>query len=308
MVDHEHGEGEAEARVLRGLRWAVELSAIILVIEAAGAFFSRSLSLTVDAVHNLPDLLAFAVSWAAVRGTATGATDQYTFGTHRREVFAGILNGLLVLGTGLLFGYTALLALRSGSNFAGPVDPIWLLVAAVPTLSLRAVSLRMIGRIPGRVRDLNLRSVIVHLASDVAITCALVADGLVLLTLPGHAWVDPVAALVIAVILVYESVPLLRDGADVLTERTPRRLSVDAIRSSALDVPGVAQVHDLHVWSVCSSLVCLTAHVQVREMPLSEAMTVLDRLRNDMEAKFGILHATFQIEGPSEHHGAVVSP
>jgi len=293
-----HGEGEAEQRVLRGFRLAVELSIAILAIESVGAYLSHSLSLTVDAVHNVPDVIAFAVSWTALRSTQEGSTDQFTFGKHRLEIFAGILNGSIVLVAGVVFGYEASVSLISGSSFAGPVDAVWLLVAAVPTLILRSVNLQVLRNTPRRVRDLNFASVIVHLASDIAITAALLIAGVVLLVNPVYAWVDPLAALVIAGILVYESVPLLREGWGVLMERTPKHLSLDRIRETVLGVPGVSGVHDVHVWSVCSTLVVMTAHVGVTDMSLKESMSVLQKLRARMEEEFGIVHSTFEIEAP----------
>jgi len=292
----QHGEGEAEGQILRGLRLALFLSIGILAIESVGALFSRSLSLTVDAVHNIPDILAFAVSWTALKGTRAGSTAEFTYGKHRAEVFAGILNGLLVLGTGAVFGYEAIQALVRSASFAGPVDPLWLLVAAIPTLVLRLVNLRILGRFPSRVRDLNLRSVIVHLGSDVAITGALLVAGVTLVLRAGLGWVDSAAALAIAGILVYESVPLLRSGWEVLTERIPRGLSAESISRAVLSVPGVADVHDLHVWAVCDTLVCLTAHVEVKEMSMREGMAVAGQLRVRMEKDFGIVHSTFEIE------------
>ena len=291
-----HGEAEAEHRVLRGLQLAVELSLIVLVIESVGAYYSRSLSLTVDAVHNVPDLLAFSLSWTAIRTSSKGATAQFTFGAHRLETFAGLANAALVLGAGGAFGYAAVSNLLTGSSFAGPVDPVWLVAAALPTLVLRGANLTMLRRNPDRVRDLNLSSVLVHLASDLAITGALLATGVVLVLRPGLAWADPLAALLIAGILVWESLPLFRDGWDVLTERTPRNLSVEAITRSALSVPGVAEIHDVHVWAVCSSLVCLTAHVGVREMTLQDATSVVSQIRQRMGTEFGIVHSTFEVE------------
>jgi cobalt-zinc-cadmium efflux system protein len=296
MAELAHGENEAEVRVLRGLRLALELSIVILIVEVIGAYFSRSLSLTVDAVHNIPDLLAFAVSWTALRACETGATGKYTFGTHRFEVFAGLLNAVLILGTGAVFGYEAFDGLLRGTSFAGPVDAIWLIVAALPVLALRALNLSVLGRIPGRARDLNLASVVLHLASDLAITAAILTAGLLLLVRPQFWWADAGAALVIALILAYESFPLFREAWEVLTERTPRNLSTDQIRRSALEVPGVSEVHDLHVWAVCPTLVCMTAHIQVREMPLSECALVVSQLRARMEQEFGILHSVFEVE------------
>jgi len=296
MHVHPHGEQEAEGQVLRGLRIATELALVVLVVEAVGAYLSRSLSLTVDAVHNVPDMVAFSISLAALGATAKGSRGRFTFGTHRFEVFAGLLNAALVLGTGAVFGYEALAALRSGATFAGPVDPVWLLIAAVPTLVLRGVSLTILGRIPGRVRDLNLSGVVVHMASDVAITGALLVTGVTLLVRPGWTWFDDLAAIAIAFILGFESLPLFREGWDVLTERTPRRLSVETVTNSARTVPGVTDVHDVHIWSVCSTLVCMTAFVAVEEMSLREATDVIRTLRQRMEEEFGILHATFELE------------
>jgi len=296
MPELSHGEGEAEQRILHGLRLAVLLSIVILAVESLGALLSRSLSITVDAVHNIPDILAFSVSWTALQGTKSGASAKFTYGTHRVEVFAGILNGLLVLGTGTVFGYEALYALLRSATFAGKVDPVWLLVAAVPTLALRFANLRGLGLLPGRVRDLNLRSVVVHLASDVVITGTLLATGLTILARPSFRSADTLGALAIAGILVYESVPLLRRGWEVLTERTPRELSTDTITRAALSVPGVREVHDLHVWAVCDTLVCLTAHVGVGPISMNEAMAVTKELRTRMENEFGIVHATFEVE------------
>jgi cobalt-zinc-cadmium efflux system protein len=292
----EHGEEEAEARVLRALRLAVELSLVVLVIESVGAYFSRSLSVTVDAVHNVPDVFAFATSWAALRATERGISGPLTFGAHRFEVFAGLLNAVIVLGTGVAFGLTSTYALLRGSSFAGPVDAVWILLVAVPTLGIRSANLAILGRIPGRARDLNLRSVLLHLGGDLAITVALLAAGGLLLLRPGIGWVDGAAALAIAAILVYESLPLFRGAADVLSERVPRDLSLPSVERSILSVPGATGVHDLHVWAVCPTLVCMTAHVQVRDITVRQGMDVAAELRRRMAEEFGILHAVFELE------------
>jgi cobalt-zinc-cadmium efflux system protein len=297
MAEHPHGETEASDRVLAALKGSVLLSIAIFLIEASGALLSRSLSLTTDAVHDLPDILAFSVSWTAVLGTRRGSTGTHTYGTHRLEVFAGILNGGLVLATGLLFAYEASASLLAGRGSAG-VDALWILVAAVPTLALRSASLFLLQATPRPVRDLNLSGVILHVSSDIAITLALLGAGGILLADPGARWVDAAAALLIAVILLAESYPLLREGWQVLAERTPHGLSLEKIRSEALSVPGVTELHDLHVWAICSTLVCMTAHVGVGDVSLAEGLAVVDRLRGRMAARFGILHATFELENP----------
>lgn len=296
-----HGEGEAEAQVLRGLRLAVDLTVVILVIEVTGAFLSRSLALTADAVHDLPDLVAFGVSWGALRATGQGVTSESTYGAHRLEVFASLANACLILGSGLLFGDLAARAIVVRASFAGPVDAVWLLAAAVPTLGLRVANLAVLVRIPGRVRDLNLRSVVVHLASDFVITGALLVAGVVLLLRPGAGWIDDGAALAVAAVLIFGSIPLFRDSWDVLGERTPRGITVEQVVQTALSVPGVAEIHDVHVWSLCPTLVCMTAHVGVRNISMQEWSSVAKTLRARMESEYGILHATFEVEssGPA---------
>ena len=299
MTEPVHGETEAEPQILVGLRYAFLATILVLAIESLGAYFSRSLSLTVDAAHNVPDLLAFAASWAALRGVRTGASRAYTFGSHRFEVFAGLFNAALVLAVGGIFAYTATSSLWLRTSFAGPLDPTWILVAAVPTLVLRALNLRSLRRVPGRARDLNLNSVLIHLSSDLVITGALLFAGLVLIFDSVAWWADPAAALFIALVLLWESAPLFRAGFEVLTERTPANLSLDRIAASARSLPNVLEVHDVHVWAVCPTLVCMSAHVRISEMSVRESMTVVAELKRTMEEEFGILHSVFEVEvGP----------
>jgi cobalt-zinc-cadmium efflux system protein len=296
MAELVHGETEAETRVLQALRLGVGLSIVILAVEAVGALASRSLSLTIDAIHNVPDILAFTVSWLALRATGRGTSGELTFGAHRTEVFAGLLNGTLVLATGVAFGYAAVIDILRRTSFAGAIDPVWIIAAAVPVLGLRALTLVAVNRSPRQARDLNLRSVVLHLGSDLAITLALLGAGIALLADPGLSAADSVAALVIAAILVVESLPLFRGGWDVFTERTPRNLSLGDIERSALTVPRVVAVHDLHVWAVCPTLVCMTAHVGVEEMSVRQGMEIVAQLRDRMADEFGILHAVFELE------------
>ncbi len=308
MVELAHGESEASYRVLRGLATALAISVVVLGVEAVGAWFSHSLSVTVDAVHNLPDLFAFTISYLALAGTAVGRSDVHTFGSHRQEVFAAILNAFVILATGLLFAYPALLGLVHGAAAFGPVDAQWVLFAALPTLALRVASAAYLGRIPRQVRDLNVGSVLLHLASDIAITLALVVEAGLLLLYPAAAWVDSAAALFVAGVLVYESIPIFQGGWEVLTERVPHGLSLGPLREAIESVPRVRQVHDLHVWALCPTLVCMTAHVEVDEMPMSEGGAITSALRKRVEDEFGIVHSVFELETGSSGSRARLSP
>ncbi|MCI4346625.1 MAG: cation diffusion facilitator family transporter [Thermoplasmata archaeon] len=259
--------------------------------------FARSLSLAVDAVHNVPDLFGFAISFLSLAVASRGATEEHTFGLHRTEVFATLVNASLVLGTGLVFGYEALVTLRApAGSFAGSVDPYWILLGAVPTIILRAAAALNLRRLPRQTRDMNLRGVFLHLTADFAITVLLLIDAALLLLRPGLGWVDSAAALAISAVLVVESLPLFREAWSSLSERMPAHLSVDKILRVARGVPEVEELHDIHVWSVCSSLVCMTAHVATRRLTVLEAMTVVAELKERMSSELGIVHAVFEVE------------
>lgn len=300
MVEHPHGESEASQRILQGLAVALLLTAIVLGLEAVGAVMSRSLAVTVDAVHDVPDLFAFAASYLALAAIARGSTTEHTFGSHRFEVFAAILNAFVILAAGLLFAYPAIVGLTNDTTPFGTLDPAWILFAAIPTLALRSVSAIYLGRIPRAARDLNVRSVLVHLGADIAITAALIIDAIVLVYSPTSVQVDSAVALAIAAVLIVESVPIFRGAWDVLTERVPRGLSLTNLTEVVKSVPRVKDVHDLHVWAVCPTFVCMTAHVRVEEMTLGESADVTDELRQAVEQTFGIAHSVFELETGSE--------
>jgi cobalt-zinc-cadmium efflux system protein len=300
VADQPHGEGEAELAVLSALRWAFLLSIVILAVEGVSALFARSLSLAVDAVHNIPDLFGFAISFLSLALTKQGATKQHTFGLHRTEVLATLVNASLVLGTGLIFGLEALLTLHAGAgSFAGTVDPYWILLGAVPTILLRGAAALNLRRLPQQTRDMNLRGVFLHLTGDFAITVALLVDATLLLLRPALGWVDSAAALAIAAVLVFESLPLFREAWSSLSERMPSHLSVERIQEVARGVPAVEELHDIHVWSVCSSLVCMTAHVGTRQLTVAQAMGVVAELKDRMSSQLGIVHAVFEVEEAS---------
>jgi cobalt-zinc-cadmium efflux system protein len=210
---------------------------------------------------------------------------------------AALLNAALVIGTALIFGTGAVVALMNGGKSPfGTIDPVWLVFAAVPTLALRGFAAFQIGRIPSRVRDLNLRSVLFHLASDIVIVSFILAVGIVLVIRPALVWIDPMATLAIAAILMIEAVPIIRDSWDSFTERMPKHISMEEVIRVATRVPNVEDVHDVHIWSVCSSLICMTAHVRISNVTVKESMEILSALRERMANDFGIVHAVFEVE------------
>ncbi|MCI4351360.1 MAG: cation diffusion facilitator family transporter [Thermoplasmata archaeon] len=305
-----HGESEGATGVARRLKINLLLAGVVLVFESAGAWQGRSLSLFLDALHNVPDLLAFAAASFAVSATLRGVSSEYTYGLHRTEVLAGFANASLIGALGIGFAVAAAASWYSGAHpLGGSPSSVWILAVAVPTVVLRLGAVFTLRANPSTARDINLRSVRRHVWSDIAITSAVVLVGLVLTFRPALSWVDVAASLGLGLVLTAQSVPLFRDSYRLITDRMPEGISVERVRATALAVPGVQDVHDVHVWAICSNFTSLTAHVLLADVSVRESMGVITELRRRMADELRVDHAVFEVEtGPPASEGRPVPP
>jgi cobalt-zinc-cadmium efflux system protein len=301
-----HGESEGATGVSRRLKINLVLAAIVFVVEALGAWQGRSLALLLDALHNIPGLLAFAAASFAVSATLRGVSEQYTYGLHRTEVLAGFANAAVITALGVGFGVTAALSLLRGTPaLGGAPSASWILAVALPTVGVRLVAALLLRPSLAAWQDINLRGVFRHVTSDLVVTGSVVAVGVVLLARPALLWVDAGASLLLGLFLIALSAPLFRDSFRLLTDKMPQGLSVERVRATALRVPGVRELHDVHVWAICSNFTSLTAHVLLADVSVRESMVVITELRRRMAAELGIDHAVFEVEtGPVAAHGA----
>jgi cobalt-zinc-cadmium efflux system protein len=294
-----HGESEGTSGAARRLKINLVLAGLVLVVESAGAWQGRSLSLLLDALHNIPDLLAFAAAWLAVSATMRGVSAEYTYGLHRTEVLAGFANATLIGALGVGFVIAAGGGLLHGTNSLGAPSADWILIVAVPTLVVRLGAAFTLRSNRHGSRDVNLRSVLDHVWADVAITSVVIAVGVLLAVRPSLGWVDLAASFGLGLFLLAQSAPLFQDTYGLLTDRMPRGISVERVRATALAVPGVQDVHDVHVWAICSNFTSLTAHVLLADVSVRESMSVLTELRRRMADELLIDHAVFEVEtGP----------
>lgn len=249
---------------------------------------AHSLALLSESGHNVSDFLALGLSFFAVYMHSRPANDQKTFGYQRTGVLAAFVNALTLVVLAVW------LAIEAVHRFASPVPPqprIMMLVAAAGLVmnGLIACALSHAGK------DVNVRSVFLHMLGDALSTAAVILGG-VAIYYTGLNWIDPLLSLLIAVLILYSSIGIVRETLNILLEGTPRGLSLPEIREVMQSVTGVEDVHDLHVWSLGSSSHALASHVTIADIPPSESNRILEEIRGALGRRFRIHHTTIQFE------------
>jgi cobalt-zinc-cadmium efflux system protein len=302
----------------RALRIALVLNAVFLVAEVAGGIVFSSLALLADAAHMLTDVGALSLALVAFRLAERPASARHSYGLQRAELLAALANGLALLAISAWVTVEAIRRLADPPPVAGG----GLLVVAAGGLAVNAVSAWLVARsqAPGGRRgvqtprssggrrgvqtphssrdhaNLNVHGAFLHLATDAAGSVAAMVAGAAML-LAGAAWVDPVASLVIVALVAASGWRLLRDVTHILLEGTPRHLDPGDVAAALHAEPAVERVHHLHVWRLSSGSVALSAHVVTPSVAtLHEAQLVGDRLKTLLAERFGIDHATIELE------------
>ncbi|GGF48024.1 cation transporter [Marmoricola endophyticus] len=294
---HGHGTGHAAGRAEDRRRlWLVAgITALVFVVEVVGALLSGSLALLADAGHMLTDvggvLLALFASYVATRP----ANDQRTFGYHRAEILAALVNALLLVVVFVYVAYEGVSRLLDPP----PVQSGLMLVFAVVGLAANAVSLAVLTARRGE--SLNMRGAFLEVLGDTLGSVAAIVAGVVILA-TGFERADPIASLLIAVLIVPRALSLLREATSVLFESAPPGLDVAEVREHLIAMDGVEDVHDLHAWTITSGMPSLSAHVTVSDACLRERGVgpMLDDFARCVREDFGVEHATFQVE-PASH-------
>jgi cobalt-zinc-cadmium efflux system protein len=287
--DHGHAAGRAEDRAR--LRLVLGVTVVVMVLEVVGAFVTGSLALLADAGHMATDAAAVVLALGASYVASLRGGPRSTFGLHRAEILAAMVNALVLL---VVCGY---LAYAGISRLADPthVDAGAMVAFAAVGLLANAVSLGILNR--SDTGSLNLRGAANEVLADLVGSILAVLAGVVILVWDWHR-ADPLASLVIAVLILPRSVILLKESASVLLEIAPAGMDLDDVRRHLLEMPGVVDVHDLHAWTITSGMPSLSAHVTVTQEALEEHGVggILDRLADCTAEHFDVRHSTFQVE------------
>lgn len=273
----------------RPLQLAFLVTALLFVVEVAGGLWTGSLALLADAAHMAVDLASLGLGLFAAAVARRPPDPQRTFGYRRVEVLAALANGV---GLWLAVGFLLREALERWRN-PSPILVGPMLLVAVAGLAANLLSAALLRH--GAKDDINLRGVFLHVLSDALGSLGVIVAGLVIAR-TGRLEADPAATVFVCAVIVLASWRLVRDSTHILLEGTPVHLELDAVRGALAGVPGVLEVHDLHLWSLSAGQESMSAHLVAARG--SDPQSVRKSAAALLEQRFGLTHVTLQLEDP----------
>jgi cobalt-zinc-cadmium efflux system protein len=299
---HHHAHGEADghshahapADFGRAFAIGIALNLTFVAIEVVYGIYGHSVALLSDAGHNLGDVLGLALAWGATVLGRRPPTPRFTYGLGATSILAALLNALFLLIAVGAISWEAILRLMHPAPVAGTVVMI---VAAIGILINGATALLFAS---GRKGDLNIRGAFLHMLADAIIAAGVLVTGL-LIKLTGAAWLDPVASLVVNIVIVWGTWTLLRDSLAMSLNAVPPSIEPDQVRAFLETLPGVTQLHDLHIWAMSTTETALSGHLVMPHGSGGDAF--LTRTCQELQRRFGICHATLQIESEAMECG-----
>lgn len=281
---HTHGRGLAK----RALRLAFFLTMFILAAEVIGGFLANSLALLSDAGHVITDVFALGLAWFATAQAERPANARKTFGYHRVGILAALVNALTLIAIAVVVLVEAVQRLQHPE----PVQPLVMFLSA----GIGVVVNLFIGFGLQQDREnLNMRAAALHVFGDVGASAAVIVAGVIIL-FTGWTLADPLLSVGIAGLIAFGAWRLLRETTDILMEATPRGMHLPDLVADMTRVPGVEDVHDLHVWSIAGGMHSLSCHALIADQPTSESSAILRSLESMLAEKYAIAHTTIQFE------------
>jgi cobalt-zinc-cadmium efflux system protein len=286
---HSHGPGHAHAhgpaRHDRAFAIGIAVNVAFVVIEVFYGWRADSLALLADAGHNLGDVLGLVLAWAGAFAGRLAPDERHTWGWKRASILAAFANALLLLVAMGSLAWAAVGRLEAPQA----MQPLTVMGVAVVGIVVNLGTALLFMR--GRHDDINIRGAFLHMAADAAVSAGVVGAGALVLW-QGWLWVDPVASLVIAAVILLSTWQLFRDSLHLMFDGVPRSIDLDAVRAELEALPGVDCVHDLHVWASGTTEVVLTAHVVTPAGHPDDAFFREAAAR--MKERFAIGHVTLQ--------------
>lgn len=283
---HHHDHSHAGHHGDRAFAVGTVLNLGFVAIGIGAGLAANSMALLADAAHNFADVFGLLLGWGAAWLARRPPSRRRTYGWGRSSIFAVLLNAtILLIGVGAI-GVEAI------RRIVHPQPVTEMLVIVVAAIGILVNGATAIMFMQGRGEDLNIRAQFVHMAGDAGISAGVVAAG-VLIWFTGWLWLDPLASLMIAAVIVWGTWGLLRESLDLAMDAVPVGVSQEAVRNYLAGLPGVREVHDLHIWGLSTTETALTAHLVCAD-PAADAR--LQDMTAELRDRFGIGHATLQIE------------
>jgi len=284
---HDHaGHSHAPQNFGRAFALGIGLNTIYVIVEAVIGLRTGSLGLVADAGHNASDVLSLIIAWVGARMARRAPSERFTYGLRRSPIIASLFNALLLFGAmGVVF-WEAIGRLHDPVAVPG-ITIIWVtLIGLVVNFGTALLFIR-------GTNDLNIRGAYLHMLADGAVTLGVLLAG-VLILFTGVAWVDPVISLVIVAVVLWSTWGLFRDAMRLSLDAVPDGIDPVAVRDYLQGLPGVAEVHDLHIWAMSTTETALTAHLVMIER--SEGNSVIQEANEGLHDHFEIVHTTLQLE------------
>lgn len=285
--EHHHQHAHAAPRYDRAFASGIALNLGFVLVEAFYGWQVNSLALLADAGHNLSDVGGLLLAWAALAASRLRPNDRHTYGWRRGSILASFINASILLVAMGSLGWESIQRLQQPVAMVGETV---MLVAGIGVL-INAVTAWLF--FSGSRSDLNLRGAFLHMAADALVSVGVVLAGALYLW-QGWGWIDPLVSLAIAVVIVFGTWSLFRQSLHLLFDGVPEQVDLPAVRRYLQGLPGVCDVHDLHVWAMSTAEVALTAHMTVGALP--EGDEFLQGAARELREHFGIAHATLQLE------------
>ncbi len=287
---HTHSQvREITKQTTARLSLSLVLTLAFVVIEAGAGIFANSLALLTDAAHNLTDVIALGLTWFAVRMTVQPANAQKTYGYHRAGILVALANSttLVLISLGIFY--------EAYQRFIHPpeVQSTILIGVGLVAVVVNLVTALLVQR--GSQSDLNLRSAFVHLMGDVLSTIGAVIAGVIIYFTHAN-WLDPLASVLIGLLILYNAWGILRDAVDILLEGTPRDVDLKHMVDDIVGVDGVLGIHDIHVWSLTQSMRTMSAHILTDDVHISAGAQIQRQVSEMVRHRYNIAHATLQLE------------
>ena len=287
-MTHEHHHEISPAAMGPRLLASLAANAVITLLQVVGGILANSLGLLSDAAHNLSDVVALGLSYWALRLGRRPPTHRRTFAYKRAEILVALFNSTVLVGVSV---YLIVEGVRRLAD-PEPVHGLTVMAFAAGGLVVNVIAALLVG---SHHRDLNLRSAFLHLMGDAGVSLGVLLSGLVIYVW-GWRYADPIVSILVSLWIGREAFEIIRGALNVLMEGTPEGIELAAVERAMLEVTGVKGIHDLHIWSISSNDLALSAHIEADDKAISEANAVLVSLKQMLWSEFGVGHVTFELE------------
>lgn len=285
IMEHNHSH-TSNIRLSNAFKTGIAINIVFIVFEAFYGFLSNSMALVADAGHNLSDVLALVFSWIAIILSQSKSSLRYTYGLRRSTILVSLLNTIILLVAVAFIVFETVDRLRNPVK----VNAINMIFVAAAGIFVNGFTVWLFMK--DQKHDLNIRSAFVHFIADTLVSFGVVVTG-ILVAVTGKSWFDPAVSFVIIAVILYSSYHLLIDSVNLALDAVPEHIDILGVKQYLESVPGVADVHDLHIWALSTTETALTVHLKTDALTDTSFIT---GIQQQLQERFGIGHATIQVE------------